>query len=46
MYSSDNMESSNNSEVNTSLAEITASANKTQIAQASAKGIRLASLDF
>lgn len=46
MYSSDNMESSNNSTVSTSLSEITASANKTQIAQASAKGIRLASLDF
>ena len=46
MYSSDNIESSKNSEADTSLSGLIDSSNKTQLAQVSAKGVRLASLDF
>jgi predicted acyltransferase len=46
MYSSDKTNASKNSEVGTSHSGLIASADKTQLAELSAKGIRLASLDF
>ncbi|HET7119323.1 MAG TPA: DUF5009 domain-containing protein [Hanamia sp.] len=46
MHSSDKIDPSKNSGVDTSFSGLIASANKTQLAQVSAKGVRLASLDF
>lgn len=46
MHSSDKIDPSKNSGADTSFSGLIASANKTQLAQVSAKGVRLASLDF